>query len=69
MQTSVHQCISYLCSEGRKPHEPTGLHALHAPRKVAVFSGGPHLKMTEESVECWIFTDEWENCLDYHILS
>lgn len=44
LQISVHQCITYLYSDGRKPHEPTGLHALHAARKVAGFSEGPHLK-------------------------
>lgn len=25
--------------------------------------------MTEGSAECWMFTDEQESCLDYHILS
>lgn len=50
MQGSAYQCIIYLHSRGRNPTEPTGLHTLHATRKVAVFSGGPNLNDRRISV-------------------
>lgn len=38
-------------------------------RKVASFSTGPHLKRQNNLHECWVVTDEWESCIDYHVLS
>lgn len=69
VQASGRQCITYLHSGGRSTPEPTELHALHAIRKVSGFSGGPHLKWRKNLLECWVYADEWESCMDYHILS